>query len=159
RYVGLFVHNGPHAMWFDGRALAALDPGGVVGTAPRSRAYALNNFGTIVGSYSDAAGGLHGFAIDRGTVTTIDHPGGEPTEIYGVDDFNRMIGVFYDADGNPHGFALCDGAFRDIGIPGSVSTVPLSIDDRGDIVGEDVVVAGTIGHGYLQRRDGTVATY
>jgi uncharacterized membrane protein len=159
RYVGLFVLNGPHAMWFDGHQLAALDPGGVVGTAPRSRAYALNNLGTVVGSYSDAGGNLHGFALCGDHVTTIDHPSGAPTEIYGIDDFGTMIGVSYDDEGNGHGFTLRGGTFADLAIAGSVSTVPLSISDRGDIVGEVVAVPGTIGHGFRKTRDGNVTLY
>jgi len=159
RYVGLFVTTAPHAMWFDGHTLAALDPGGVVGTSPRSRAYALNNLGAIVGSYSDAGGALHGFVRRGSTVTTIDHPSGEATEVFGINDLGKMIGVHYDADGNAHGFSLTGGTFQDIDVPGSFSTNPLSINDRGEIVGEDIDIAGTVGHGYRQARNGAITKY
>jgi probable HAF family extracellular repeat protein len=161
QYVGLFVDaaHTPHAMWFDGRMLASLDPGGVVGTSPRSRAYAINNLGDVVGSYSDVAGNLHGFARRGHAVTTIDAPDGSPTEAYGINDLGDIIGVTYDADGNTHGFSLRRGVFRSIDLDGSSSTVPLSINDRGEVVGEDIEVAGTIGHGYRQTRSGAVTTY
>lgn len=159
RYAGLFVTTAAHAMWFDGHALATLDPDSIIGTSPRSRAYALNNLGAVVGSYSDAAGRLHGYVVRGSTATTIDHPSGEPTEVFGINDLGRMIGVHYDSDGSGHGFALTDGVFRDIEVPGSVSTVPLSINDRGEVVGEVIDVAGTVGHGYRQARDGAITRY
>src|SRR5262249_51259500 len=44
-------------------------------------------------------------------------------------------------------------------VPGSFSTNPLSINDRGEIVGEDIDVAGTVGHGYRQARNGAITKY
>jgi len=159
QYVGLFVLAGPHAMIFDGTSLAPLDPGGVVGTSPRSRAYAINNLGHVVGSYSDRAGGLHGFVLRPEGVTTIDAPDGSPTEVYGINDLGEMIGVTYAADGRTHGFALRGGVFRSLDIPGSASTVPLSINDLGVIVGEDIELPDTVGHGFRRSRTGIVTTY
>jgi uncharacterized membrane protein len=151
QFVGLYVAAGAsHAMFGGGGHLAALDPNGL-GANPRSRAYALNNLGDIVGSYNDASGGLHGYVFRHGVVTTIDAPGGEPTEAYGINDWGVIIGVFYDADGNPHGYTLRNGVFAAAEVPGSVATNPLSINDRGEIVGEVIDVAGTVGHGYLER--------
>jgi hypothetical protein len=159
RYVGLFVNAGPHAMIFDGHTLAPLDATGVVGTSPRSRAYAINNLGHVVGSYSDTAGNLHGFVMRGNTVTTFDAPDGAPTELYGINDLGEMIGVTYDDAGNTHGFTLWNGVFRAIDIAGSASTVPLSINDFGTVVGEDVELANTIGHGFRRTHAGTVTTY
>lgn len=159
RYVGLFVNAGPHAMIFDGTSLAPLDPGGVVGTSPRSRAYAINNLGHVVGSYSDASGGLHGFVMRGHTVTTIDSPDGLPTEVYGINDLGEMIGVTYADDGSTHGFSLRGGVFRSLDNAGSISTVPLSINDLGVVVGEDIDVPDTIGHGFRRSRTGAVTFY
>ena len=152
RYVGLYVDTAhvAHAMRFDGHAMVPIELGGA-----RSRAYATNNLGDVVGSYSDATGDLHGFRLHHGTVTTIDVPGGAPTEIYGINDLGRMIGVSYDEEGNSHGFSLFLGQFRDLDI--SDSTIPLSINDLGVVVGEDI--DGTTARGYRQARNGSVTTY
>src|SRR5260370_31976974 len=135
QYAGVFVDSAgaPHALFFDGRHLEALDPHGVIGTSVKSRAYGLNNLGEIVGSYQDAAGVLHGYLYQYGKVTQIDFPGGQPTEAYGINDLGVIIGVYYDSDGNSHGFALRHGVYRDAQLPGSISTIPLRINDRGDV--------------------------
>src|SRR5262249_52454776 len=149
----------PHAMVFDGHRLAQLDPDGLLGHSPKSRAYALNNRGDIVGSYNDASGMLHGYVLRHGTVTPIDDPGGAPTEAYGINDLGDIIGVTYDADGNAHAFTLKGGTFAPADVPGSFSTIPLGINDRGDIVGEDIEIPGTVGHGFRDTRAGTVTLY
>jgi probable HAF family extracellular repeat protein len=160
-YVGLVIDtaNTPHALYFDGHRLALLDANGLIGKSAKSRAYALNNLDEIAGSYVDAAGKLHGFLYCHGEVTTVDDPSGQPTEAYGINDLGQAIGVSYDAAGNPHGFTLRRGKYQPIDVPGSVSTNPLSINDREEIVGEVIDIAGTVGHGYLEKRDGSVTRY
>jgi uncharacterized membrane protein len=160
QYVGLFVDaRGPHAMLFDGHALAPLDPDGVLGASPRSRAYAINNLGHVVGSYSDPSGALHGFVRRGSTVTTIDAPDGAPTEVYGINDLGELIGVTYDDVGAAHGFSLHGTVFEARDLPGTLSTVPLSINDFGEVVGEAITIEGTIGHGYRQTARGAVTLY
>jgi len=160
-YVGLFQDAaGTHAMYFDGRHLGPLDAQGVVGKAPKSRAYSINNLDQIAGSYSDAQGGLHGFIYCHGKVTTLDYPGKQPTEAYGINDLEQVIGVYYGAAGDTHGFVLENGAYQASDLPGSFSTTPLSINDLGEVVGlVQNVSSEPIGHGYVKRLDGTITTY
>jgi probable HAF family extracellular repeat protein len=161
RYAGAFYDaqvNG-HAMYFDGKKLRALDPRGVIGTAPNSFAFSLNNRGDIAGSYTDASGSYHGYLYNHGKITDIDFPGGFNTQAYGVNDLRQVIGVFTDAASAPHAFLLRHGVYKQIDLPGGVDTVPFSINNFTEIVGEFVNVSGTTGHGYLQLKNGKFTLY
>jgi uncharacterized membrane protein len=99
QYVGAFYDaqvNG-HAMYFDEKTLSALDPNGVIGTAPNSFAFSLNNRGDIAGSYTDADGASHGYLYNHGKITDIEFPGGFNTQAFGVNDLRPVIGVFTDS--------------------------------------------------------------
>jgi probable HAF family extracellular repeat protein len=148
----------PQAIYFDGKSLGVLDPGGVVGTSP-SYAFSLNNFGDIAGGYYDAAGHSHGYLYNAGSVTTIDYPGAVGTLAYGVNDRREVIGVYADTAGSQHAFLLRKGVYKNIDLTGGVQTVPLSINDWTQIVGEYITVTGTAGQGYLQRKNGKFTTY
>ncbi len=161
RYVGAFYDaqvNG-HAMYFDGTILSALDPNGVIGTAPNSFAFSLNNRGDIAGSYSDASGSYHGYIYNHGKITDIAFPGGFNTQAYGVNDLRQVIGVFTDSASAPHAFLLRDGVYKQIDLPNGIQTVPFSIDNSTEIVGQFVNVAKTTGHGFLRLKNGKVTLY
>jgi len=161
RYVGAFYDaqvNG-HAMYFDGQTLSALDPNGVIGTAPNSFAFSLNNRGDIAGSYTDASGSYHGYLYNHGKITDIEFPGGFNTQAFGVNDLRQVIGVFTDSAKAPHAFLLRHGVYKQIDLPNGVQTVPFSINDSTEIVGQFVNVAQTTGHGYLQLKSGKFTLY
>jgi probable HAF family extracellular repeat protein len=160
-YVGAFYDaqvNG-HAMYFDGKTLAALDPSGVIGTAPNSFAFSLNNRGDIAGSYTDASGSYHGYLYNHGKITDIEFPGGFNTQAFGVNDLRQVIGVFTDSAKAPHAFLLRRGVYKQIDLPNGIQTVPFSINDSTEIVGQFVNVAKTTGHGYLQIKSGKFTLY
>lgn len=148
----------PQAIYFDGKTLSVLDPSGVVGTSP-SYAFSLNNLGDIAGGYYDAAGVAHGYIYKGGNVTTIDYPGATGTLAYGVNDRHEVIGVYADSDGSQHAFLLRKGVYKNIDLKGGVQTVPFSINDWTQIVGEYITVAGTVGQGYLQKKNDKFTTY
>jgi len=161
RYVGAFYDaqvNG-HAMYFDGKTLSALDPNGVIGTAPQSFAFSLNNRGDIAGSYTDASGASHGYLYNHGRITDIEFPGGFNTQAYGVNDLRQVIGVFTDSAKAPHAFLLRKGVYKQIDLPNGLQTVPFSINDSTKIVGQFVNVAQTTGHGFLRLKDGESTLY
>ena len=161
QYVGAFYDaqvNG-HAMYFDGKTLSALDPKGVIGTAPNSFAFSLNNRGDIAGYYTDASGASHGYLYNHGKITDIAFPGGFNTQAFGVNDLGQVIGVFTDADNAPHAFLLRDGVYKQIDLPNGLQTTPFSINNSTVVVGEFVNVANTTGHGYLQIKNGKFTLY
>jgi probable HAF family extracellular repeat protein len=161
QYVGAFYDaqvNG-HAMYFDEKTLSALDPNGVIGTAPNSFAFSLNNRGDIAGSYTDPSGASHGYLYNHGKITDIEFPGGFNTQAFGVNDLRQVIGVFTDSAKAPHAFFLRDGVYKQIDLPDGLQTVPFSINNSTMIVGQFVNVAKTTGHGYLQLKNGKFTLY
>jgi hypothetical protein len=62
-----------------------------VPNAVLTAATGINTRGQIVGGYL-AAGGGHGFLLDRGVFTTIDVPGAIDTAVWGINDQGQMVG-------------------------------------------------------------------
>ena len=155
QYVGAWIDTAGnnHAIFFDGRKLAALDPTGLIGSSPNSFALSLNNEDCIVGGFQ-AGAHFHGFLDCRGQVQQIDFPNALSTEVFGINDFGEMIGIFRDQAEQLHAFRAFRGHFVTDDIPGAVQTVPLSVNDSDTIVGEDITVANTDGHGYIETIDG-----
>lgn len=155
QYVGAWIDTAgnDHAIYFDGHTLAALDPTGPIGTSPNSFAVSLNNEGCIVGGFQGGTQ-FHGFVDCRGQVQQIDFPGALATEVFGINDFGEMIGIYEDQAQQLHAFRDFRGRFVTDDIAGAVQTIPFSVNDSGTIVGEDITVAGTDGHGYIETLDG-----
>jgi uncharacterized membrane protein len=96
-----------------------------------------NNRGEFVGTYTDAAGTLHGFRRDRkGRFTTIDPPGSLATFANGINDHGEVVGYYGVAEGKAQSF-LRDrsGDITTIEVPGAVTTAPFDINNRGQVVG------------------------
>jgi hypothetical protein len=58
-------------------------------------AFDINNRGTIVGSYTDAAELTHGFVLRNGRFTTIDIPNATLTTIVSMNDSGDIVGFYY----------------------------------------------------------------
>ena len=98
-------------------------------------AYGMNDTGSIVGYYSDAAHRIHGFKKDATGYTSLDFPGASITAISDINNGGTMVGFYYDANGFPHGFSYKNGHFASINFPDAVDTVPEKINSAGMIVG------------------------
>ncbi len=159
-FVGAFwdTANNAHAIFFDGKDLARVDPNGVIGQSTRSWAYALNDHGQMVGRILDSSGVFHGYLFDGTVITLMDYPGAASTESYGINNRGDIIGVFHDTGGILHSFQWHDGTFTQTDLPNG-ETVPLSINDQGEAVGEFADVPNTAGHGYLQLKNGSFTLY
>lgn len=70
----------------------------------------LNDKGEVVGSYQDAAGGLHGFLLSHGSYTTLDYPGATSTTASGINDAGNIVG-YYVAGSTTAGFYYSQGKF------------------------------------------------
>jgi len=160
QFVGIMkdVEGAHHAIFDDGTHLGLLDPAGVIGAAPESWAYSINNRDDIAGAYTDSSGAFHGYVHHpNNTITPIEFPGAIDTQAFGINDRGTVIGVYTDQEGNGHAFLLREGHYRNIDLPGGIAnqgTLPLSINDFGEIVGEFERTENTNGFGYLQRPDG-----
>ena len=63
----------------------------------------INASGQIVGTYYDAAKGIHGFLLDQGSYTTLDVPGSTWTQAHAINDSGQIVGSYRDGAGQ-HGF-------------------------------------------------------
>jgi hypothetical protein len=80
--------------------------------AASTQAFGCNNNGDIVGQFTDATGGLHGFIDHGGKFTQFDAPGSsqvaefgvQGTLINGIDDLGDIVGFFSDGKSKVNGF-------------------------------------------------------
>jgi probable HAF family extracellular repeat protein len=100
-----------------------------------TRAYGINNLGTIVGQFKDASNVRHAFIYDRGRYSSFDYPGARLTIPNAINDHGQIVGWFFDGADVPHGFLYFQGNFTPIDFPGSSDTLARSINNRGDITG------------------------
>jgi probable HAF family extracellular repeat protein len=132
--------------------------------AINTNAYGINDRGSIVGDYTDAAFRTHGFLYRNGSFTTIDVPNQSSqfadevisTSAYGVNNRGTIVGNFSTqaSIGDTMAFSYDHGNFRQLtGESGHI----FGINARGDMVG---VVCGRCSQspGLLINRNGQVTT-
>jgi probable HAF family extracellular repeat protein len=77
----------------------------------------------VVGGYSDADGNQHGFLLERGQLTVIDHPdapqdpAANNTAAADLNDRGQIVGYYTDATGTYHGYLYDKGRFTRIDPP------------------------------------------
>ncbi|HKW16369.1 MAG TPA: hypothetical protein VJO35_02555 [Terriglobales bacterium] len=73
----------------------------------------INQWGTIVGNYYDAAKNNHGFELKNNKFTEIDYPGALSTHVSSISDKAVIVG-WYQKSGSPHdyGFVLQNGQYQ-----------------------------------------------
>jgi hypothetical protein len=115
-------------------------PAGLPGAPGITLALAINNRDQIVGAYTDSQNTKHGFLLEEGEFTAIDHPDatsevtGGGTVLYGLNDRGRIVGQY--SDSSCHGFLLDGDIFTTIDNPDALfATGAADINDRGQIVG------------------------
>jgi probable HAF family extracellular repeat protein len=140
-------------------------PNGTVTTvdvpgASNTSVFGINNRGAVVGGYQDADGKQHGFLLERGTMTVIDHPAAPDNPVASntaasdINDRGQIVGYYADANGTYHGYLYDKGRFTRIDPPGAAdvagfaTTAPSGINNRGQVVGQSVDPAGVL-HGYM----------
>jgi uncharacterized membrane protein len=103
-----------------------------------TNATGINNFGSIVGSYSIDGTHTHGYKLTNKHFVTIDFPGAQNTFVHGIDNNGDIVG-FFKAFGNQklHGFLrLKSGAFKRLDAPGAFEgTFPSGVNDSLKVVG------------------------
>jgi len=131
-------------------------------------ALAINDAGTIVGSYTDANNVNHGFIRNSdGNFTSFQAPGADTTPNSGngtgatsINDEGAITGYFYDAHGVAHGFLRNpEGVIVTFDVPGAVNgTFPNFISAEGDIVGGSMD-ANLQWSAFVRRHNGSVVTF
>jgi len=97
-------------------------------------AHAINNDGTIIGRYVDAAGIAHGFIRRNGAFTTLDFPGAIETDARGINDLGDIVGGYFDGIVS-RTFVYTAGGFTTLSVPGAIHSVAGGVNDSGAIVG------------------------
>ena len=105
--------------------------------------------GAVFGSFTDSAGGGHGYKRDLGTFSTIDFPGAAFTFTGGANAEEESVGLETDAAGVSHSFLLSHGVFTSFDPPGAIFSDAAGIDPPGVIVGIFVDSANMV-HGYIR---------
>jgi hypothetical protein len=108
----------------------------------------MDNAGDVVGAYTDAKGGLHGFVrMASGVLAEIndplaaDIPGGGTVADGISPDGSIIVGFYVGKAEVEHGFLLRDGRFGTYDVPGAVGTV-VSFDNDGEFGGSYVAADG-----------------
>lgn len=107
--------------------------------AATTGAMGISAAGEIVGSYTDAAGKVHGYVLSGGVFTTIDVPGASGTEARGIGPGGDIVGDYWmpgEPAMNSHGFALRrNGELVPIDFPLHTHTYPQRILPDGTVLG------------------------
>ena len=138
-FAGVVTASASAAAWH-GRYTTIDVPG-----ATATIAVSVNDFGVVVGVYTDAKGVSHGFIDRRGVFTTVTAPhagtaSGQGTSVNGLNNRGVLDGTYIDGTGVNHGFIDQHGTFTTLNDPhaGTASgqgTVAFAISNRGIIVG------------------------
>jgi probable HAF family extracellular repeat protein len=118
----------------------------------------INNGGTIVGYFNDAAWSAHGFVYSGGMFTQFDEPDAGNVKYgqtmagtlgQGINDLGTIVGR-YDSplQNNAHGYILSGGNFASFDVPGATFTAARGISPAGDVVGYSVDATG-VAHGFV----------
>jgi uncharacterized membrane protein len=114
-------------------------------------AIAINNAGTMAGSYFDANGSEHGFIFQGGvyTISAFDYPNAIITAFHGINDHGVIVGTFRYADNVAHGFVRsADGTLTTFDVPGAAGTFGRGINNDGTVVGH-YIDANSVVHGFM----------
>ncbi len=140
----------------------------VGGTTP----FANNDFGVIVGTWTDANVVPHGFIRNPdGTILSFDAPGAglgaglnQGTVAYNINDFGVIAGQFQDTNYVLHAFIRYPtGSFTVFDAPGAGTsagqgTLAVDINPEGDTAGFYIDSTG-FGHGFIRYANGNFATF
>ncbi len=120
--------------------------------SPYTLAEGINNFGIIVGSYTDLAGRVHGYVRLSGGrfIYPPDVPDLILTNTIGINDLGQISGTYRDADGIRYGFVLEYGQYTTLHPPpGAMNVFASGINTSGLIVGPYTEAATGRIYGYL----------
>jgi uncharacterized membrane protein len=150
-FAGVVTASASAAAWH-GRYTTIDVPG-----ATATIAVSVNDFGVVVGVYTDANGVSHGFIDRRGVFTTVNHAHagtapGQGTTLGFINDHGAVIGTYFNSRGKPVTFAGRPGRFTTVTDPAAApfSTFTSAINDAGVIVGAYIDAKG-MSHGFIDR--------
>lgn len=102
--------------------------------AQYTQANAINNAGTIVGTYG-ANNYLHSYLYENGVYKNIDVPNENWTYVSAINNSGIVAGVYQDSSLYVHGVLYQKGKFITIDVPGATVSSLNGFDDAGVVVG------------------------
>ena len=107
--------------------------------AQQTQVTGINDSGTTVGFYADAAGDNFGFVLKQGIWTAVINPNttGTVNQLLGLNNKGVAVGFYTDAKGNAHAykFNFHTDVFSPIDIPGATSATATGINASDDVSG------------------------
>jgi len=157
-------------------------PGASIAAGLGTQALANNDFGAVVGFYTDANVVSHGFLrVPSGKIITLDAPGagsqpgtGQGTAAYSINDLGEIAGAFQDDNNVFHGFVRSpSGSFALFDAPGAGTgpmppqdcflvcgqgTAAFNINLKGEAAGI-YIDANNFAHGFVRSRNGKITIF
>jgi uncharacterized membrane protein len=118
-----------HAFLLDHGSYTTLD----FPAATATQANAINDSGSIVGSYLDAALAGHAYLYQGGVFSRLDFPNSLWTVATGINNVGTVSGYYADPSVIVHGFIYRNGTFKRIDVAGAFSTSLGGISNTGDV--------------------------
>jgi hypothetical protein len=108
--------------------------------AAQTQVIGINNSGTTVGFYADAAGDNFGFVLKGGIWTAVIDPNtgaGTVNQLLGCNNNGVAVGFYTDGNGNNHGyeFNFHTDTFSAVNVPGATSVTATGINAQGNVTG------------------------
>ncbi|HXJ86842.1 MAG TPA: hypothetical protein VMS18_08515 [Candidatus Binatia bacterium] len=103
--------------------------------ASQTQVFGFNDYGTIVGNYTDTQGAVHAFVYRAGSYQTIDHSDSVENGFLGINNDEHIAGYYIGTDQRYHGFVLAGSVYHNVSFPGALDTVAWDVNDFGDVVG------------------------
>ena len=109
----------------------------------------MNNQGTAVGFYNDAAGNSHAFryVLATGRYIPITVPGATSVQATGINDQGTVVGTASFANRPTVSFVLSGTTMTVVAVPGASATSAFGINDKGQVVG--TYTTGKAQHGFV----------
>jgi hypothetical protein len=108
--------------------------------AAQTQVIGINNSGTTVGFYADAAGDNFGFVLKNGIWTAVIDPGtgaGTVNQLLGLNNYGVAVGFYTDGAGHNHGyeFNFHNDTFSPVNVAGATNVTATGINAAGDVTG------------------------
>jgi hypothetical protein len=122
-----------------------------------TRAFGVNNAGTIVGDYLNVAdNAFHGYLLSGGSFTTFDHGGPFSTTLTGINDKGDLVGVFGSNAQPNQSFVDIGGTITDFTPSGAANSFALAINNSDQTVGVFTDSSGA-SHGFFRDSNGGIS--